>query len=672
MPLDSHQPATRFRARFVKKKGSILCASGVVSLTNVAMHVHDISFLNAVVGGSDAILLAPTSNAFQSTLRLSNVSMRFTSLASRGFRSLFANITGGTARTSNNMMFTKGPVFVSLPSCSSNSWDGGALSCADMLRPVDGQRAVDWSLVRMSVDDPEDTWCARCPGTTASLTLIEGPIETHSKARPSLLPSQPTQLTRTTAAVTTAALALAMLTSSSGVASVLPRLQGMVGYLKLASRCAAQSEAPPTEGSHEDASDSNYAANDVSDNPFLLRLPSTEPSLAYAAGALVGNTLLVIAVAVVSHLAHRWERWAHQELHNDESSNAQPKKDESAVYSRRLFLATISTTFCRVLPTTPLPASLMQLQGLLLQPVVAAAVACIASSDRGVLSVMLAVVIGSAWIAVPCVFMWLLCVKYSPLPLITIYSRRTNAQRMRWKRGGEALEWLCAEREEWVAARGRAAKAAARHVKLRLSAVFAGYRGGRHWYLGVDAFQSVLTGAIVGTAQSVDAADACSAVVWGTGCVGAMATGTAVLCVVLQPHVVRFELLAAVVVSLLAVLAAVLILADDVNGAAIVSLVAAAMELLPLAARLLWNACLRSRKSDDLIGSNRKDDWDVNSGSLSQVSPLIFSSDVSARGQRRESKTLSAVTVALSPSQEDALIALVECICGKSVSSLSI
>ncbi|CUG55892.1 GPI-anchored surface protein, putative [Bodo saltans] len=640
---------------------SLMCGSGLSKVRSSRIQLRDSSLsgptgLRLYSGWWDTVRLAPTSSKYTTTLQLDNVSLYFQNTSFHSFRSLFGNMTGvssGASANSNNIAVALSPIDVILSSCSSNSWNNMPIAkySAQLLWPVNGARYPNTSLVSMAVDEGS-SWC--------TLPLVVS--ATASVARPhSGAPNQQTRvLDDVAAAAITSALAIALLTSSTGAASVLPRLQGMAGTLRLASRCDAATSDVDDSSTGNDSS--NYAANDISDNPLLLHLPIS-PSLTYAAGALVGNTLLVVGVAVLSHGMRKVDEWAQSRrlaagTHAANNSVAQQ------------LVVGFAKVCCRVIPTTPLPASLMQLQGLLLQPVIAAAVVCTASSDRGVLSVVLAVIIGCAWMTVPCVFMWLLCVKYSPLPLITVYSRRLDPKRMRWASGGEALEWLCAEREEWIAGgHGRAAKAAARHVKLRLSAVFSGYRGGRHWYFGVDALQSVLTGAAVGAAESVTAADACSAVVWGTACVGAIAAVTAVLCIVLRPHVVRFELLAAVAVSLLAVLAAVLILADDVNGAAIVSLVAASAELLPLAARLVWSACLRSRTLDDTtehvpvggeVHSNSR-----SHRSLPQAAGGCGPTTTAPRGQRQFPIVLpNRVATVLPPVQEEALFALLQSICG--------
>ncbi|CUG88349.1 transmembrane protein, putative [Bodo saltans] len=617
----------------------------------------------------DGLSLAPASSRFETTLQLINVSLWLRRTTSISLRSLLGNATTMTTAASasqqarwrsHNMVFVSEPIILTIPSCSSNLWDGAPMTCANVLRPVDGQRRVNWSLVRIEVDDHQDDWCATCCGASLTPLFVTRSLLAQPHAQHS------TTLAGVSSAVTAAVLALAMLTSSTGVASAVPRLQGMVGTLRLAARCVATSS-----DSGDDSSSSNYAGTDISDNPLFLHLP-VAPSLSYAAGALLGNTLLVAGVAVVSHTMSLLRKWVNRNMIDTNSFVSQfstlDLKPQSSLSWYQMRLRTFAALCCSVLPTTPLPASLQCQQGFLLQPVAAAAMVCLLSSDRGPLSVLLAIIIGVAWIAVPCTFMWVLCVKYSPLPLTTIATRSADTMHFRWVRGGRMLEWLCTEREEWVATgHGRAAKATSRYVKLRLSAVFESYRGGRHWYFGVDALQSVLTGVAVGAAESVTAADVCTAAVWGTACVGAIAAVSAVLCIVLQPHVVRFELLAAVAVSLLAVLAAVLILADDANASGVVSLVASVAELLPLVAALVWKCCHVHRSTTPHLNVDQSESV----SSRGRRSIACDQRSVCDQSRRRlvvsglRCKTTTRQPTEAMIQQDEVLKALLECICRK-------
>lgn len=359
-------------------------------------------------------------------------------------------------------------------------------------------------------------------------------------------------------------------------------------------------------------------------------------------------------------------------------------KTEAPLPSRTLLLTAV-TVCCRFLPTTRLPGSLLRLQGLLLQPVIAAAVACVVNSDRNVGSVALAVVIGLTWIAVPCVFMWLLLVKHAPLPLMTIPCRRVDSKYLRWERVGRALEWLCAEQGMWVAAgrygqNERSRTSAAHDIMKTLGVVFEGYRSGRHWYFGVDVLTGVVTGAVVGAAESVVEEHACTAAIWGTVCVGAVSALNGVLCAVLRPHTVRCELLVTVSISMLTAIAEAILLAGDAEASGTVSVVASIVGLLSLVAGLAWKACLSTKTT---IVSTTKDFTLQDHNCNSICNPLSSSVKLGAehnlaKTQRRQpppprtkdqqSKT-SAPNLALplrhTSDSRGALILLLQCICEK-------
>jgi hypothetical protein len=325
-------------------------------------------------------------------------------------------------------------------------------------------------------------------------------------------------------AVTAFAMILGVVSSSAVATSRLPRLQGLVATLRLAARCDGGSYNGNDDAAGDLQSD---PANDFSENPLQLRLPSSAvaPRLAFATGALLGNSVLVLAVSAVAHTVSMICQWMTSG--SGAGGKTSDRSNKRVLGGLRLML-----------PATPLPAALLLVHGLLLEPTVAAAVVCLGSDDHhGDVSIVLGVVVGLAWMILPCVFLWLLCVRHAPLPLITVAVRRApKLLSWRWKRASRALEWLCSEREVWVASgRGATDKAAARDVKRRLGAVFEGYRGGRHWYFGVDALLSALTGAVVGAAEAVEAADACDAAVWGTACVGGVGLLSLVCLLALRP-----------------------------------------------------------------------------------------------------------------------------------------
>jgi hypothetical protein len=224
--LSSHRAVVNHLASI----SAILCACGDVWMTNVHLDIDRASLAGSGSGGGsgqggDALRLGPTSSRYRTTVLLMNFSMRLGQTTAVGVRSVLGNVTTAprsattALRTSSAALYTSGPILLGLPSCASNTWDGEAMSCRDVLRPADGEREVNWSMVQIRVDDARDSWCAVC-GRGGSYTAVV-------TAAPATI-AGPTSLTTAASGVTTAVLAMSVLTSSTGAASVLPRLQGMV------------------------------------------------------------------------------------------------------------------------------------------------------------------------------------------------------------------------------------------------------------------------------------------------------------------------------------------------------------------------------------------------------------------------------------------------------------
>jgi hypothetical protein len=573
---------------------TLLSASGIAQASRTHLLV-----LNCTIEGIsgldfkwDAIRLAPVSSIFQTTLTFNKFSMQLSTNAFVAFRSLFGNLTATQQATPTTTTSPPRPnelvwivtaadalpalLQVVVPTCMSNTWDDKLLQVINLFPPTvaDGQPStnnVTGSIVTTTGGGP-----AECDTAIMKTT-------SRSAARMS--------------AVTTSAMVGGMLFPTASAATSVPLLQGLVGVMRISARCTMveNGDAPA-------ASSDTYAASDVSDNPLRLRLPSSVvgPSLAYATGALLGNTALVVIVGALSHCLHR----LGSTLQHDKTKKPAHPRTEIVALQRdrrttqrasyvlsRPTLHSVVRVMRRLLPSAPLPASLTVLYGLLLEPTIGAAMSCVVSEDRGAASVVVALIIGLLWLGLPCLLLWLLCVKHAPLPLLSIATRRVDAKQLRWQRIGRALEWLCAEREEWVLApskRRRAARVVARGVKQRLGLLFEGLRGGRHWYFGIDALLGVLTGAVVGLAESVSDAQACAAAVWGAAIVGIIAALSGCFCLVLRPFVVRFEIFAAVSVSGLAVLVCALSVSGSSSASGGVAIVAAVMEQLPIVANLLW------------------------------------------------------------------------------------
>ncbi|CUG89007.1 Hypothetical protein, putative [Bodo saltans] len=181
-------------------------------------------------------------------------------------RSLFGNVTIPLRSPSsvNNAVLSLSPLHLAVFSCASNLWDNAPLIkySDQLLRPTAEDTSIaNFSLLTMHVDEGSD-WCTLPPSTapTPTSTTYTNPVATAFRSS----------------------------TTSSVGASVVPRLQGIVGAFRLAARCQ-QASGASSQSNDEEAS-SGYVANDVSDNPLLLHFVPVAPSLAYAVGALIGNT----------------------------------------------------------------------------------------------------------------------------------------------------------------------------------------------------------------------------------------------------------------------------------------------------------------------------------------------------------------------------------------------
>ncbi|CUG89005.1 membrane-associated protein, putative [Bodo saltans] len=659
---------------------ALMAVSGAVSL-RIATLVVSRSRIGRSAGSSspqstsvqqlwDAVSLPPFRTGYASTLSLTNITINLSDNTLYSLRSVLGNVTTikGTG------VYTDGPLRIAVPNCTSNTWDGEPLMYTDAIRAVDGQSFPNFSLVSMTAENGE-TWCTQ---TTVTHSLEESrSTRLKDTNGPTAALVASVAASRVSTVVATSIVLAVLLSNSpvSAASSAFPRLQGLVGSLRLSARCTQS-----LSGDNDNDS-SGYPVSEVSDNPLLLQLPSsaTQLSISYAAGALLGNSALVIVVSVVSHGFHKVQWYLAVKRRN----MLMPMEKKTQAHNDVSFLTGVFTVCLSFLPTTPLPSSLLLFQGLLLEPTVNAAIVSVASGHRGVLSVILGLVIGLGWIALPFAFLWLLCIRHAPLPVVTVAVRRIPNVRLRFEHVGRALEWLCAEQEEWITAgRSRVAREAAQNVMAQLGPTFRGFRGGRHWYFIVDAALAVLTGVFVGAAESVESADACDAAVWGTACVGAVALASFVLIGGLRPFVVRFELFVSLCVSLLAVIAGALLLANAVEASGVVSLLASVFGLLPPIAALMWTVCLREKNPYLNFSATGIWDNDVDLDRRTKKRLETTSVKTNSERERKLNRTFSSSGCGISLAshegtdhreeeevarrltrQQESLVALVECIC---------
>ncbi|CUG75759.1 membrane-associated protein, putative [Bodo saltans] len=397
------------RATNASSLASLMCASGSTIFRNSQWRIQN-SALQAPArqlrDSWDAIRLAPTSPSFRTTLQLDNASVYLQNTSFINFRSLFGNVAIPLRfpSTNNNVALALSPLHLAVFSCASNFWDNAPLIkyTNQLLWPTTADSSTaNYSLLTMHVDEGSD-WCTLPPSSAPT------PIPTSTTY------SDLVAMAYRSSVATTVVLGASLLSTSSVGASVVPRLQGIVGAFRLAARCQLSTSSSGQSSDEGASSDSSgYVANDISDNPLLLHFIPVAPSLAYAVGALIGNTLLVIAVGVVSRFLGVAKHHAIKTVKGARKYCPSRKRvlgeaDDSLSLGAEMFLVA-----SEVLPTVPLPASLMLLCGLLQEPTMMAAVASVAYYERDTASVVMGVAIGLCWIALPCVFLWLLLVTHS-------------------------------------------------------------------------------------------------------------------------------------------------------------------------------------------------------------------------------------------------------------------
>jgi hypothetical protein len=184
----------------------------------------------------------------------------------------------------------------------------------------------------------------------------------------------------------------------------IPSLQRSSSLLRLAALCSAATASTDDNGrdgggsGHSDIDINGAAFGNAGDNPLMLSIspPTIDPSLAYAAGAAIGNAVLVVGVGVIAHtlcVAHmRLVAMKHRATATSSSSVC----GGIGVLVR----SALGTLIC-MLPCSLLPGALFVTYGTLSVPAVGACVALIVSSSRTSASVASGALMLLLWIGLP-------------------------------------------------------------------------------------------------------------------------------------------------------------------------------------------------------------------------------------------------------------------------------
>jgi hypothetical protein len=385
------------------------------------------------------------------------------------------------------------------------------------------------------------------------------PTETWSLARNGRPIAVQPASTAAVSVVAYSALATSTSVSAALARGAVPALQRANTALRFAAKCTSG-----TAG----AADDSAMLSSLGDNPMQLSIATRSFSDQYdhAAGAVVGNTALLIVLGGVSHLVGRLRISA--------------RFDDCSVdgASRLGRLCSLRTLFA-ILPSSLLPGAVALPYTILMQPTVSGCVALlVGGAGRG--SAALGAVLLALWVSVPMYFCWEILWRYRGLLRVedseeeldgSALSFPLHTRATRSVRGmipsSTLFAWFMRPTEVWVRPR-RSDDNAALLATLyeRLEAVFEPYVGGREWFFLVEWGVGIISGAILGAAEVMSSSDdsalhcrAAELAAWS----GIVMGGAQVLAYfILWPLQVRLELLTAAIVGGLAVGSQLLVLAD--------------------------------------------------------------------------------------------------------------
>jgi hypothetical protein len=374
------------------------------------------------------------------------------------------------------------------------------------------------------------------------------------------------------------AIATSTSVSAALARGAVPALQRANAALRFAAKCNSDSTG---EAADDDAMLSSFA-----DNPIQLSIAisSINDQYDHAAGAVVGNTALLIVVGGVSHLVGRIRISARLD---DRSV------DDALLLGRLCSLRTLLA----VLPSSLLPGAVALPYTTLMQPTVSGCVVLlVGGAGRG--SAALGAVFLALWVSVPMYFCWEIVWRYRGLlraedcdefdgggsASFPLRTRATSS--VRGTPSSTLFVWLMRPTEVWVRPR-RSDDNGALLVALygQLEAIFEPYVARREWFFLVEWGMGIASGAILGAAEVMGSSDdialqcrAADMAAWS----GIAISGAQVLAyLILRPLQVRLELMTAAIVGALAVGSQILVLADASDGTvSSVILTATIVELL--------------------------------------------------------------------------------------------
>ncbi|CUI13277.1 GP46-like surface antigen, putative [Bodo saltans] len=371
--------------------------------------------------------------------------------------------------------------------------------------------------------------------------------------------------------------------SGGAVRGGIPNLQRALYALRLALACSS-----------DVVNVSSTMFSDLSDMPLGCRSPLDRES---AAGATIGNAVLVVVVSVCLHLL--------------------------ALLRNRKLRDTTCWVALQVVPASLLPGSLAVAYGTQLQPSIGAAAATFASSARTVQSITCGVALLLLWLAFPlyCSYRVLVTCRHKDGQFTLIstlageHRRRHTSRRHQTRCVGrlalhirQLREYLLNPRTTWKVPLASPHRGVAAFVLEHLEPVIGAYTKRREWYFVVEWSLVAVGGVVTGVAEAVAAdGDACSAAEWATWCMVVIGATQIAATLALRPFSVRFEMLSSVLVGALTLLSLVLLLIDAEDAAQVTVSLSGILALLVMAIMLMntaENRCSSQRRKQQEAASD--------------------------------------------------------------------
>ncbi|CUI14808.1 GP46-like surface antigen, putative [Bodo saltans] len=421
-------------------------------------------------------------------------------------------------------------------------------------------------------------YASNCTPTAAPSSIAPTP-QPSPDAAPGNLSSATSLRPSTTRSIGGAVVFVSSIVGSGGAArGAVPSLQRAMIASRLELLCLAV-------GVNESASDGMFS--DRGDNALGFSVPVGSSSLEYAAGATIGNAVLVVAVGACLHGVALLRKYLHGKFLGAP-------------------MISIATSALQMLPSSLLPGALAAAYGTQLQPSIGAAVALMTSSTRTVQSVACGVALLVVWLAFPlyCVHLVLVACRsrdgaFGLVP-ITAGPRRRERPHQRIQAAFLRVqlrslhEYWMTPSTTWEVRKFGRAKNIAVFVLEHLEPVFGAYVGRREWYFVLEWSLVAVGGVVMGAASAVAAdGDACGAAEWATWCMIVIGAVQIAAMVALRPLDVRIEMASGMIVGLLTLLCLVLLLVGAVDAAEAIVNAAGILELVVMGAMLVDVIALR-------------------------------------------------------------------------------